>query len=48
VAVRAHGGKFAKVIEMLVVVLIAALVAGLSQGANFVHIGNELFSTVFG
>jgi hypothetical protein len=44
VAVRAHGGKFAKVIEMLVVVLIAAL----SQGANFVHIGNELFSTVFG
>jgi hypothetical protein len=48
VAVRAHAGKFAKVIEMLVVVLIAALVAGLSQGTNFVHIGTELFSTVFG
>ena len=48
VAVRAHGGKFAKVIEMVVVVLIAALVAGLSRGTNFTRIGTELFSTIFG
>jgi hypothetical protein len=48
VAVRAHGGKFAKVVEMVVVVLIAALVAGLSRGTNFTHIGSDLFSTIFG
>jgi hypothetical protein len=47
-AARGHAGKFAKVLEMLAVVVIAALVVGLSSGANFARVGTELFSTVFG
>jgi len=48
IAIRSHGGKFAKVIEMVVVVMIAALIAGLAHGTNFSTIGDKLFSTIFG
>jgi hypothetical protein len=48
VAIRAHGGRFTKVVEMIVIVLIAALIAGLAHGANFASVGAKLFSTIFG
>lgn len=48
VAIRAHGGRFTKVVEMIVVVLIAALIAGLAHGTNFADVGTKLFSTIFG
>lgn len=48
VAVRAHGGRFAKVVEMIAVVLVAALIAGLARGTNFAGVGAKLFSTIFG
>ncbi len=48
IAVRAHGSKFAKTIEMLVIALVAALVAGLANGGNFAHVGADLLHTIFG
>jgi len=48
IAVRSHAGKFAKVIEMVVVVLIAAFIEGLSHGTNFSTIGDQLFTLIHG
>lgn len=47
VVVKAHGGRFARIVEMLAVVGVAALVAGLATGQNFVTFGSDIYKFVF-
>ncbi len=47
-AIRGHAGRFTKVIEMLAIVIVAALIAGLATGTNFEQFGSSLFGLLHG